>query len=71
MHNQATAHREIVITASGQVDELLAEAEAALRHTAMARPVAGILATRHDPHRYTLTLDERVPFGETQEQSLF
>lgn len=51
MQNQATEHREIVITAPRLLDELLAEAEAALRQTATARPVAGILVTRHDPHR--------------------
>jgi hypothetical protein len=71
MQNQASEHREIVITAPGLLYDLLEEAEAALRMSAMVRPRAGILVTRHDPHRYTLALDETVPFGETREQSFF
>lgn len=74
MQNQATEHREIVITAPtapGVLHDLLAEAENSLRMTAMVRRTAGILVTRHAPHRYTLALDETVPFGETREQSFF
>lgn len=70
MHTQATGHTEVTITAPEQLHELLADAEAALRQAATAHGMAGILVTRHDARRYTLALDETVPFGETREQTL-
>lgn len=68
---EKTPHRHDVIVADpGQLDTLLAEAEASLRLAAMARGTAGILVTRHDLRRYTLSLDDTVPFGETREKSM-
>ncbi|WP_257614012.1 hypothetical protein [Arthrobacter sp. 31Y] len=54
------------MTEPHRIDELLDEAEAMLRQT--SQRVAGILMTRHEPGRYTLTLSDSVPFGETREQ---
>ncbi|PRA15751.1 hypothetical protein CQ024_17135 [Brevundimonas sp. MYb27] len=62
----AGEHVEVVVTEPRRIDELLDEAEAMLRQT--SQRVAGILMTRHEPGRYTLTLSDSVPFGETREQ---
>lgn len=71
MHKQAKEYTEVIIVAPGQLEEVLGGAEAALRQAAIVEAAAGILVTRHDYCRYTLALDEAVPFGETLEQSLF
>lgn len=70
MRSQATEHLEVLVTEPGQLYELLNDAEAILRQVAMAQRAAGILVTRHDPARYTLTLSDTVPFGETWEKTL-
>jgi hypothetical protein len=70
MHYKTLDHCEVIVTAPGLLHEMLAAAEATLRQAAMGQGKAGILVTRHDPHRYTLALDEAVPFGETRERSL-
>lgn len=70
MRSQTTEHVEVLITEPGQLDELLDNAEAALRQAARCQPFAGIVVTRHDYNRYTLTLSDTVPFGETREQTL-
>jgi hypothetical protein len=69
MRSQAE-HVEVLVTEPGRLNELLDDAEAALRQAAMCRRSAGILVTRHAPGRYTLALSETVPFGETREQIL-
>lgn len=69
MQTQTTEHWEIIATDAGQLHESLTEAEAALRLAALNRRAAGILITRHELRRYTLALDDSVPFGETREQS--
>lgn len=69
MLNRNTAYREVVVTAAGQLEELLTEAESALRHAARLRPQAGIMITRHDSRHYTLALDAAVPYGETRERT--
>jgi len=61
-------HVEVLVTDPGRLHELLDDAETALRQ--MPQRVAGILVTRHDPSRYTLSLSATVPFGETREQIL-
>lgn len=70
MRSQTTEHVEVLVTGPGQLDELLDRAEAALRLTATCQPLAGIVVTRHDHNRYTLTLSDTVPFGETREQTV-
>lgn len=70
---------EVIVSASENKYDLLTEAEAYLRSTAEAqRPAVaelqnlkGILVTRHDASRYTLRLDETVPYGETRETTLY
>jgi hypothetical protein len=69
MRNQAE-HLEVLVTEPVRLHELLDDAEAALRETAMHCRTAGILVTRHAPGRYTLALSDAVPFGETHEQIL-
>lgn len=69
MHNQAMEHCEILVTDPELLPGMLEDAEAALRLTARAERPVGILVTRHDPFRYTLALDEAVPYGETRELS--
>jgi hypothetical protein len=71
MQNQAFEPCEVIVAAPELLHQLLAEAEAELRVAALDQRTAGILVTRHEHHRYTLALDEAVPFGETREQSLF
>lgn len=70
MRHHPAEYAEVIATEPKQLYEMLEAAEAALRQTATARGAAGILVIRHDLHRYTLVLDEAVPFGETREQSL-
>ena len=70
MLSQTTEHLEVLVTTPGQRYGLLNEAEAVLRQAAMLQRCAGILVTRHDPARYTLSLSDTVPFGETWEQTL-
>ena len=69
MRSQAE-HLEVLVDEAGRLHELLDNAEAALRQTAMRWRTAGILVTRHSPGRYTLALCDAVPFGETREQIL-
>jgi hypothetical protein len=59
---------EVLVREPSRLYELLDDAEAALRQK--PQQFAGILVTRHEPGRYTLTLSESVPFGETREQIL-
>lgn len=66
----STEHLEVLVTEPGRLYELLDHAEAELREIALPQRCAGILVTRHDPRRYTLTLSDTVPFGETREQIL-
>ena len=70
MPTQTLEPLEVHVTEPGQRYELLDEAEATLRQVAMAHRCAGIMVTRHDPSRYTFTLSDTVPFGETWEQTL-
>ena len=56
---------EVLVREPSRLYELLDDAEAALRQK--PQQFAGILVTRHEPGRYTLTLSETVPFGETRE----
>jgi hypothetical protein len=61
-----TAERvEVLVNDPVRLYELLDDAEALLRQA--PQHFAGILVTRHDPGRYTLTLSDCVPFGETGE----
>lgn len=59
---------EVHVSDSSRLYELLDNAEAVLRDK--PQNVAGILVTRHTPTRYTLALNEGVPFGETRERLL-
>ncbi|PTT68749.1 hypothetical protein DBR22_05615 [Arthrobacter sp. HMWF013] len=70
MHCQASHILEVVVTEPRRLYELLDDAEATLRQLAMPYGQAGILVTRHDPSRYTLTLSDTVSYGETHEQIL-
>lgn len=70
MENPTPDRHDVIVADPGELDSLLAKAEASLRLAAMARGTAGILVTRHDLRRYTLTLDEAVPYGETRELSI-
>jgi hypothetical protein len=68
MSSQATHNLEVVVTEPNRLYELLDDAEAALRQVARPHCFSGILVTRHNPSRYTLTLTGTVPYGETREQ---
>jgi hypothetical protein len=70
MPHHSAAHLEVLVTEPGRLHELLDDAEAVLRQTAIRQRASGILVTRHDPGRYTLALSDTVPFGETREQIL-
>jgi hypothetical protein len=56
---------EVLVNEPSRLYELLDNAEAALRQRPQCH--AGILVTRHEPGRYTVALNESVPFGETRE----
>ena len=70
---------EVIVTSSEDKFDLLTEAEATLRSTVEAQRLekaepqnlSGIMVTRHDAIRYTLRLDETVPYGETWETTLY
>ncbi|MEE2522131.1 hypothetical protein V1639_17135 [Pseudarthrobacter sp. J75] len=70
MPSQTIKPVEVIVSEPGRLHELLDHAEAELRQIALPHKCAGILVTRHDPHRYTLTLSDTIPFGETREQIL-
>lgn len=69
MSSQTIESLEVLVDRPEELYELLNEAEALLRQTAMAHGRAGIRVTRHDPARYTFELSDTVPFGETWEQT--
>ncbi|MDQ1594618.1 MAG: hypothetical protein QOH40_1174 [Arthrobacter pascens] len=69
MSKQASAHIEVLVGTQEQLHELLSDAEAALLPAASTERSAGILVTRHSPHRYTVALCDAVPFGETREHA--
>lgn len=52
---------------AGEVHAGLEEAVAELIEVAAKDAACGILVTRMHPGRYTVALDESVPFGETYE----
>ena len=58
---------EVLVGDAEQLHSLLSDAEAALLPGAVIAGTAGLLVTRHSPHRYTVALCESVPFGETRE----
>ncbi|NYE95446.1 hypothetical protein FHU41_001696 [Psychromicrobium silvestre] len=70
MQTESIEHLEVLITEPSRRQELLDNAEAELRQVAMTQHLAGILITRHHPGRYTISLNDSVPFGETREQIL-
>lgn len=70
MPKHAMERREIVVTNPELLHEMLEDAEAALRLISKTERAVGILVTRHDSCRFTLALDETVPYGETRELSL-
>lgn len=70
--NPRVGHRvsnrvEVLVGDAGQLQKLLSEAEAALLGSAVIEGTAGVLVTRHSPHRYSVALCDSVPFGETRE----
>lgn len=70
MHSETIEPLEVFVTKHGQLYGLLNDAEAVLRQAAMVHRSAGVLVTRINPVRYTLSLSDLVPFGETWERSL-
>lgn len=67
--HQASTRVEVLVGGADQLHLLLSDAEAALLPNAVRAGTAGVLVTRHSPHRYTVALCESVPFGETRELS--
>ena len=65
MSSHAAEYVEVLVNDPVRLYELLDDAEALLRRA--PQQFAGILVTRHDLGRYTLTLSDTVPFGETRE----
>jgi hypothetical protein len=58
---------DLEFSTAGEVHAGLEEAVAGLIETAAKDASCGILVTRLRPGRYTVALDESVPFGETYE----
>lgn len=65
--HRASTRVEVLVGNAEQLHNLLSDAEAALLPSAVIAGTAGVLVTRHSPHRYTLALCDSVPFGETRE----
>jgi hypothetical protein len=65
MSSHAAEYVEVLVNDPVRLYELLDDAEVLLRRA--PQQFAGILVTRHDPGRYSLTLSDTVPFGETRE----
>lgn len=64
---RASNRVEVLVGDAEQLHNLLSDAEAALLPSAVVAGTAGVLVTRHSPHRYTVALCDSVPFGETRE----
>ena len=65
----SSASRSILLafTSADQVHEGLENAVEALIEAAAQEGTCGIRVTRLEPGRYTVALDDSVPFGETHE----
>ncbi|MFJ5697522.1 hypothetical protein [Arthrobacter sp. NPDC093139] len=57
----------LAFTSADQVHDGLESAVETLIETAAQEGTCGIRVTRIEPGRYTVALDESVPFGETHE----
>ena len=67
-----TAHcLAIVATTSSEADEKLNSSIQQLLALAQENPVQGILVTKHGPGRFTVELNDQVPYGETWESVRF
>ena len=60
---------EITATTTDEADRLLEQAAQTLQHRAQHGDRRGILAVRHGAGRYTLELNETVPYGLTLEHT--
>jgi hypothetical protein len=68
MHHQTARSIDLQVKYAKQLPGYLSKAEAVLRRLAKEDGTSGILVTRHDYYRYTVSLDASVPFGETREK---
>ena len=59
----------LAFTSADQIHDGLESAVEALIETAAQEGTCGIRVTRIQPGRYTVALDESVPFGETHEDT--
>lgn len=57
----------IQATTRSEADEKLDASIQQLRALAQENPVRGILVTKHGPGRFTVELNDQVPYGETWE----
>lgn len=57
----------IQATTRSEADEKLDASIQQLRALAQENPVRGILVTKHGPGRFTVELNDHVPYGETWE----
>ena len=61
----------IVATTRSEADEKLNSSIQQLLALAQENPVRGILVTKHGPGRFTVELNDQVPYGETWESVRF
>ncbi|MDQ0675052.1 hypothetical protein [Pseudarthrobacter siccitolerans] len=61
----------IVATTRSEADEKLNSSIQRLLALAQENPVRGILVTKHGPGRFTVELNDQVPYGETWESLRF
>jgi hypothetical protein len=59
---------EITASTPSEAEHLLDQAAQTLQHRALRGDRRGILATSHGAGRYTLELNDSIPFGLTYEQ---
>lgn len=57
----------VLATTRSEADEKLDASIQQLRAVAQENPVRGILVTKHGPGRFTVELNDGVPYGETWE----
>ncbi|WP_230119589.1 hypothetical protein [Arthrobacter sp. Bi83] len=65
--SSASRSIHLAFTSADQVHEGLENAVEALIEAAAQEGTCGIRVTRLEPGRYTVALDDSVPFGETHE----
>ena len=68
-----TPHVVIEVSATDRktLDRRLDDAEFLVRQEALRHKRCGVLVTRHGGNRFTVALNDSVPFGQTREHTIW